>query len=64
MHDPREMGVRIAAIKNLTSSETISNYLGDDTVSQTIKMSLPKDEKQLLNLPPYRDWETDRKSVV
>ena len=50
MHDPREMGVRIAAIKNLTSSETISNYLGDDTVSQTIKMSLPKDEKQLLNL--------------
>ena len=50
MHDPREMGVRIAAIKNLTSSKTILDYLGNDPVSQAIKMSLPQDEKQILNL--------------
>lgn len=50
MHDPVEMGVRIAAIKNLTSSKTISDYLGNDPVSQAIKMSLPQDEKQILNL--------------
>jgi hypothetical protein len=50
MHDPREMGVRIAAIKNLTSSKTILDYLGNDPVSQAIKVSLPQDEKQILNL--------------
>lgn len=58
MHDPREMGVRIAAIKNLISSKTISDYLGNDPVSQAIKMSLPQDEKQILNLILNNDlWE-------
>lgn len=58
MHDPREMGVRIAAIKNLMSSKTISDYLGNDPVSQAIKMSLPQDEKQILNLILNNDlWE-------
>jgi len=58
MHDPVEMGVRIAAIKNLMSSKTISDYLGNDPVSQAIKMSLPQDEKQILNLILNNDlWE-------
>jgi hypothetical protein len=58
MHDPVEMGVRIAAIKNLISSKTISDYLGNDPVSQAIKMSLPQDEKQILNLILNNDlWE-------
>jgi hypothetical protein len=59
MHDPREMGVRIAAIKNLTTiNPTILDYLGNDPVSQAIKMSLPQDEKQILNLILNNDlWE-------
>jgi len=59
MHDPREMGVRIAAIKNLTTiNPTILDYLGYDPVSQAIKMSLPQDEKQILNLILNNDlWE-------
>lgn len=53
MNDPREMGVRIAALKNLMSMRTILTYLYTDTyndaTSKAIKSSLPQDEKQRLN---------------